>query len=72
MKEKISNLGYKYGAIAILIIIIAYFSSISAAFFTYGNFTDILRSISIVTVLALGVTFTLVVNGFDLSVGSTI
>lgn len=71
MKEKLSNLSYKYGAIAILIIIIIYFSSMSSAFFSYGNFTDILRSISIVTILALGVTFTLVVNGFDLSVGST-
>ncbi len=30
-----------------------------------------MRSISIVTLLALGVTFTLVVDGFDLSVGST-
>lgn len=48
-----------------------YFSTVSDAFFTYGNFTDILRSISIVTLLALGVTFTLVVDGFDLSVGST-
>lgn len=54
-----------------MIAIILYFSSISEAFFSYGNFTDILRSISIVTLLALGVTFTLVVDGFDLSVGST-
>lgn len=71
MKDKLSYLSYKYGAFAILILIIVYFSSLSAAFFSYGNFTDILRAISIVTILALGVTFTLVVNGFDLSVGST-
>ena len=62
---------YKYGAVALLLFIIIYFSSVSEAFFTYDNFADILRSISIVTVLALGVTFTLVVDGFDLSVGST-
>ncbi|EGA91306.1 inner-membrane translocator [Planococcus donghaensis MPA1U2] len=62
---------FKYGAIALLVFIIFYFSTISDAFFTYDNFTDILRSISIVTLLALGVTFTLVVGGFDLSVGST-
>ncbi|MCS0543505.1 hypothetical protein NXY55_26365, partial [Aeromonas veronii] len=43
----------------------------NSAFFSYGNLSDILRSISIVTLLALGVTFTLVVDGFDLSVGST-
>lgn len=71
MKEKGIQFLFKYGAIALLLVIIVYFSTISGAFFTYGNFTDILRSISIVTVLALGVTFTLVVGGFDLSVGST-
>lgn len=71
MKEKIANISYKYGALVILAVIIIYFSSISPAFFTYGNFSDILRSISIVTVLALGITFTIIVNGFDLSVGST-
>lgn len=71
MKEKSIQFLFKYGAIALMVFIILYFSMISEAFFTYGNFADILRSISIVTVLALGVTFTLVVNGFDLSVGST-
>lgn len=70
-QEKVIGFLYRYGAIGLLAVIILYFSSISSAFFSYGNFTDILRSISIVTLLALGVTFTLVVDGFDLSVGST-
>lgn len=71
VKEKAIQFLFKYGAIALLAIIIFYFSTVSEAFLTYGNFSDILRSISIVTLLALGVTFTLVVDGFDLSVGST-
>jgi len=71
MKENIIQFLFKYGAIILLIAIILYFSSLSDAFFSYGNFADILRSISIVTLMALGVTFTLVVDGFDLSVGST-
>ncbi|QHJ69834.1 ABC transporter permease [Planococcus halotolerans] len=71
LKENAVQFLFKYGAIILLIAIILYFSSISDAFFSYGNFSDILRSISIVTLLALGVTFTLVVDGFDLSVGST-
>ncbi|WP_281863287.1 ABC transporter permease [Planomicrobium okeanokoites] len=70
-KENAVQFLFKYGAIILLIVIILYFSSLSDAFFSYGNFADILRSISIVTLLALGVTFTLVVDGFDLSVGST-
>jgi simple sugar transport system permease protein len=71
LKENAIQFLFKYGAIALLAVIVFYFSTVSDAFFTYGNFTDILRSISIVTLLALGVTFTLVVDGFDLSVGST-
>ncbi|OHX57096.1 sugar ABC transporter permease [Planococcus salinarum] len=71
VKENAVQFLFKYGAIILLVAIILYFSSISDAFFSYGNFSDILRSISIVTLLALGVTFTLVVDGFDLSVGST-
>ncbi|MFC4355733.1 ABC transporter permease [Chryseomicrobium palamuruense] len=70
-KENTVQFLFKYGAIILLVAIILYFSSLSEAFFSYGNFADILRSISIVTLLALGVTFTLVVDGFDLSVGST-
>ncbi len=41
-------------------------------FFTYTNLTDILRSISIVTFVAIGVTISLTVDGFDLSVGATV
>lgn len=71
MKDQLIAFLFKYGAITLLILIIFYFTSVSPFFLTYDNFSDILRSISIVTVLALGVTFTLVVDGFDLSVGST-
>lgn len=62
---------FKYGAIVTIIAVVAFFSVVNEHFFTYSNLSDILRSISIVTFLALGVTFSLVVDGFDVSVGST-
>ncbi|RLQ93487.1 ABC transporter permease [Falsibacillus albus] len=71
MKEKYIPFLFKYGAAALMVVVIIYFSVINSNFLTYGNLSDILRSISIVTLLAIGVTFTLIVNGFDLSVGST-
>jgi simple sugar transport system permease protein len=71
MKEKLINFLFKYGAILLMGIILIFFSSIKSGFLSYENLADILRSISIVTLLALGVTITLIVNGFDLSVGST-
>ena len=70
MKQVLPYL-YKYGSLAVMALIIIYFSLVSDVFLSYNNFSDILRAIAIVTVLALGVTFTLIVNGFDLSVGST-
>ncbi|MCX8001067.1 MAG: ABC transporter permease [Anoxybacillus mongoliensis] len=63
---------YKYGTILAIVIVIAFFSLTLDSFFTYANFSDILRSISIVTLVAIGITFSLIVDGFDLSVGSTV
>ncbi|WP_425388509.1 ABC transporter permease [Bacillus solimangrovi] len=61
----------KYGTLLAIGLIIIFFSIVNERFLSYENFADILRSISIVTLLAIGVTFTLIVDGFDLSVGST-
>jgi simple sugar transport system permease protein len=72
MKAKLLDFLYKYGSIAVILLVIAFFSAINPYFFTYNNLTDILRSISIVTFVAVGVTFSLIVNGFDLSVGSIV
>lgn len=71
-KSQVLQLLYKYGTIGVIFGILLFFSIINEYFFTYSNITDILRSISIVTLAAIGVTFSLIVNGFDLSVGSTV
>jgi len=73
-KQKISlfDLIYKYGTVAVIALVVLYFSLTNPYFFTYDNIKDILRSISIVTFVAIGVTFSLIVGGFDLSVGSTV
>ncbi|MNH81797.1 Ribose transport system permease protein RbsC [compost metagenome] len=62
---------FRYGAVIIIIGVIAFFSIVNDHFLTYNNLKDILKAISITTFLALGVTFSLVVDGFDVSVGST-
>jgi simple sugar transport system permease protein len=69
--HRLSQLLYRYGAVLTIGAVIVFFSIVNEHFFTYANLTDILKSISIVTFLALGVTFSLVVDGFDVSVGST-
>lgn len=72
MKVRALDFSFKYGALIVIALVIAFFSLWDEHFFTYANLADILRSISIVTFVAIGVTFSLSVDGFDLSVGSTV
>ncbi|OPJ64670.1 ABC transporter permease [Clostridium oryzae] len=62
---------YKYGTIITIAILIIVFGMKENNFLKPDNIINILRSISIVTIIAIGVTISLAVGGFDLSVGST-
>ncbi|UAT31174.1 ABC transporter permease [Bacillus badius] len=62
---------YKYGTLLTIGLLIAVFTWANPAFIEGENIINILRSISIVTIIAIGVTISLAINGFDLSVGST-
>lgn len=62
---------YRYAAVGAIAVLVLVFGIANPNFLTPGNFVDILRSISVSALLALGVTFSLVVDGFDVSVGST-
>ncbi|MBE4909064.1 ABC transporter permease [Bacillus luteolus] len=61
---------YKYGTILTIFMLIAVFAAANPSFIQGNNLISILRSISIVTIIAIGITISLSVNGFDLSVGS--
>ncbi|MBD3858980.1 ABC transporter permease [Bacillus sp. 28A-2] len=61
---------YQYGTILTIVVLIVVFAAANPAFLQSGNLINILRSISIVTIIAVGLTISLAVNGFDLSVGS--
>lgn len=72
-KKKISlfDFLYNYGTLLTIVIIFAFFTVMTDGRFLQGaNMINILRAMSITTVIAIGVTFSLVVGGFDLSVGS--
>jgi len=62
---------YKYGTLVTILLLIVLFGTLTDNFLSTNNIINILRSISIVTVIAIGLTVSLAVGGFDLSVGST-
>ncbi|WP_024554204.1 ABC transporter permease [Franconibacter helveticus 513] len=62
---------YKWGMLLTVVVLIALFGIASDNFLDPFNIINILRSIAIVTVIAIGVSVSLTVGGFDLSVGST-
>ncbi|GGJ16423.1 ABC transporter permease [Paenibacillus hunanensis] len=72
MKHQLAQFSYRYGALIFIGLVLIFFSVYNTHFLTYNNITDILRSISIVTFVAIGITISLTVDGFDLSAGSTV
>lgn len=61
---------YRWGTIITIALLVVFFGVVTTGFLAPSNLINILRSISIVTVIATGVSISLAVGGFDLSVGS--
>lgn len=69
--HRLFDLFYKWGMLITVVALIALFGLASDNFLDPNNIINILRSIAIVTVIAIAVSISLSVGGFDLSVGST-
>lgn len=78
--SKLMDSGFvtKWGTILAIIIVFLLFTFANwdadngrSLFLTSENMITVLRSISIITVIAIGLTFSLSVNGMDLSIGAT-
>lgn len=68
--DSIRSYAIKYGFIILLIGLSVYFSLAASGFASARSAVFILQSVAITGILALGVTCTLVVDGFDLSIGA--
>jgi simple sugar transport system permease protein len=71
MRIKTGALLNRWGILLAIFLMLAVFSAAMPTFRTFANAVTIIRSVCIVTVIALGMTYSLIVNGIDLSVGST-
>lgn len=68
---KFTAFSIKYGFLIVIALSFIGFGLAQPAFWSWPNLFSILLGVTIYGILALGVTFTLVIDGFDLSVGST-
>ena len=68
--DRLREIAIKYGFLVLLVGLVAYFSFAAEGFAGPRSAVFIFQSVAITGILALGVTATLVVDGFDLSIGS--
>lgn len=72
MTLRLPNFVRQYAIIVVLIALIIVFSVLSQAFSTVNNAMNIIRQISMMSIVTVGFTFVLIGGGLDLSVGSQI
>jgi ribose transport system permease protein len=60
------------GVSVVLIALIIYFTATEPQFATYGNVISILQTNATLLIIAVGVTFTVLAGGFDLSIGGVL
>jgi simple sugar transport system permease protein len=70
-KKTLVDYAIRYGFLTLLAGLLIFFSVATDGFLSPYSAVFIFQSVAITGILALGVTFTLVVDGFDLSIGST-
>lgn len=71
MGARIQDAVVRYGFVAITVILFLYFSLTEPSFATSSSLFLLLKFASVTAILGLGVTFTMVVGGLDLSIGAT-
>ena len=62
---------FNWTAVVILIAISIIIGFLNDAFFSVDNLFNILRQVSVIGIVSIGMTFVIISGGFDLSVGST-
>ncbi|QRI66623.1 ABC transporter permease (plasmid) [Shinella sp. PSBB067] len=71
-KTDLRLVAQKYGTLLVLFLVIAACGAISDRFFTVSNLLNILQQISMLTIVAVGLTYGFAAKEMDLSVGYTV
>ena len=67
---KLEILIRKFGILIVLLLLMTFFAVTTTAFFTVTNLFNVARQVSMLGIVAVGMTFVMLTGGIDLSVGS--
>lgn len=67
---KIKNYSRELAVLAAILILVLVFTVLDKSYFTISNLIDIIELATINSLIAIGITFTIITGGIDLSVGS--
>ena len=69
-RRELNHLVLRYGLLVLFALVTLYFAISEPTFRSFDNIVSILQSVSTVGIIACGVTVSMVIGGFDLSVGA--
>jgi ribose/xylose/arabinose/galactoside ABC-type transport system permease subunit len=69
-RNRLSGLARRHGVLLVFILLVACMFVSQPTFGTYQNLTNVLQQNSVIGIIACGMTFAIILGGFDLSVGS--
>ena len=71
-KTNIKQFFGKYGIYLVLVVMVVAMSFMSPVFLSQDNLLNVVRQVSVIGIISLGVTLVIISKGIDLSSGSTL
>lgn len=65
-----ANIARRHGILLVFLVLVGFMFATKSTFGTYQNIINVLQQNSIIGIIACGMTFAIILGGFDLSVGS--
>ncbi len=69
-KSRLASVARRKGVLIAFVLLVAFMFAATSTFGTYQNLINVLQQNSIIGIIACGMTFAIILGGFDLSVGS--
>ena len=69
-KSRLASVARRQGVLIAFVLLVAFMFAATSTFGTYQNLINVLQQNSIIGIIACGMTFAIILGGFDLSVGS--